>query len=90
MIIFPFAGFEAADQIFNDISNYINANKEGSKVRYIMTETFNYDRPLAEVMYYLNDCVFDDIFILAPSVKKGKNDSPIRVLANALTKFNMF
>ena len=69
--------------------NYINANKEGSKVRYIMTETFNYDRPLAEVMYYLNDCVFDDIFILAPSVKKGKNDSPIRVLANVLTKIGI-
>jgi hypothetical protein len=69
--------------------NYINANKEGSKVRYIMTETFNYDRPLAEVMYYLNDCIFDDIFILAPSVKKGKNDSPIRVLANVLTKIGI-
>ena len=69
--------------------NYINANKEGSKVRYIMTETFNYDRPLAEVMYYLNDYVFDDIFILAPSVKKGKNDSPIRVLANVLTKIGI-
>ena len=84
--------FRITNQMANFINhcvmgfNYINANKDGEKVRYIMTETFNYERPLAEVMYYLNDCDFDDIFILAPSVKKGKNDSPIRVLANILTK----
>jgi hypothetical protein len=69
--------------------NYITANKTGNKVRYIMTETFNYDRPLAEVIEYLKDCHYDDIFILAPSIKKGKNDSPVRVLANALTKFDI-
>lgn len=69
--------------------NYINANKNGNKVRYIMTETFNYERTLMEVLYYLEDCHYDDIFILAPSVKKGKNDSPVRVLANALTKINI-
>ena len=69
--------------------NYINACKDGNKVRYIMTETFNCDRPLEEVLYYLDDCHFDDIFIIAPSVKKGKNDSPIRVLANALSRINI-
>jgi DNA polymerase III delta prime subunit len=69
--------------------NYINAQKNGNKVRYIMTETFDFQRPIEEVLYYLNDCHYDDIFILAPSVKKGKNDSPVRVLANALTKCNI-
>jgi hypothetical protein len=69
--------------------NYINAQKSGNKVRYIMTETFDYQRPIEEVMYYLEDCHYDDIFIIAPSIKKGKNDSPIRVLANALTKFDI-
>jgi superfamily I DNA/RNA helicase len=69
--------------------NYINACKEGNKVRYIMTDTFNCERPLEEVLYYLDDCHFDDIFIIAPSVKKGKNDSPIRVLANSLSKINI-
>jgi len=66
--------------------NYINASKSGNKVRYIMTDTFKFERPLEEVMYYLQDCHFDDIFIIAPSIKKGKHDSPIRVLANILTK----
>jgi len=87
--------FRITNQMANFINqcvmgfNYINANKVGEKVRYIMTETFNYDRPYEEVMHYLKDCHFDDIFILAPSVKKGKNDSPIRVLANILTKMGV-
>jgi hypothetical protein len=69
--------------------DYIHANKEGNKVRYIMTDTFNFERPVFEVLHYLNDCSYDDIFILAPSVKKGKNDSPVRVLANKLTDFGI-
>jgi hypothetical protein len=84
--------FRITNQMANFINhcvmgfNYINAAKNGNKVRYIMTNTFKYERPLEEVMYYLQDCHFDDIFIIAPSIKKGKNDSPIRVLANILTK----
>lgn len=87
--------FRITNQMANFINhcvmgfNYINANKEGNKVRYIMTDTFNSQRPLEEVLFYLDDCHYDDIFILAPSVKKGKNDSPVRVLANALTKINI-
>jgi hypothetical protein len=69
--------------------DYIKANKDGNKVRYIMTDTFNFERPVFEVLHYLNDCTYDDIFILAPSVKKGKNDSPVRVLANKLTDFGI-
>jgi len=82
---------QMADFINNCVMgfNYINANKNGNKVRYIMTDTFNFERPLMEIMYYLEDCHFDDIFVLAPSVKKGKNDSPVRILANALTKLNI-
>jgi len=69
--------------------DYIKACKDGNKVRYIMTDTFNFERPVFEVLHYLNDCSYDDIFILAPSVKKGKNDSPVRVLANKLTDFGI-
>jgi len=69
--------------------DYIRANKDGNKVRYIMTDTFNFERPVFEVLHYLNECIYDDIFILAPSVKKGKNDSPVRVLANKLTDFGI-
>ena len=87
--------FRITNQMANFVNNcvmgfnYINANKDGNKVRYIMTDTFNSQRPLEEVLYYLEDCHYDDIFVLAPSVKKGKNDSPVRVLANALTKLNI-
>jgi len=69
--------------------DYIKANKDGNKVRYIMTDTFKFERPVMEIFHYLNECIYDDIFIIAPSVKKGKNDSPVRVLANALTKCNI-
>ena len=62
--------------------NYINACKEGNKVRYIMTETFNCDRPLEEVLYYLDDCHFDDIFIIAPSIKNP--NCPVRKLENRI------
>jgi len=56
---------QMADFINNCVMgfNYINANKNGNKVRYIMTDTFNFERPLMEIMYYLEDCHFDDIFV---------------------------
>jgi DNA polymerase III delta prime subunit len=87
--------FRITNQMANFINhcvmgfNYISAQKNGNKVRYIMTDTFNFERPLMEVLMYLKDCHYDDIFIIAPSIKAGKNDSPIRVLANALTKRNI-
>jgi hypothetical protein len=88
-------GFRITNQMANFLNkcvmkfDYIKANKDGNKVRYIMTDTFNFERPVFEVLHYLNDCTYDDIFILAPTVKKGKNDSPVRVLANKLTDFGI-
>lgn len=66
-------------------NNRIISNKEtNSKVRYIICDTFTnttYDefRRYIEAGYKP-----DDIFILAPSIKKGKHDSPIRILENRI------
>ena len=63
----------------------ITSKKETpSKVRYIICDTFTltpYDefRRYIELGYRAND-----IFILAPSVKKGKHDSPVRILENRI------
>ena len=63
----------------------ITIKKESSlKVRYIICDTFTltpYDefRRYIELGYRAND-----IFILAPSVKKGKHDSPVRILENRI------
>ena len=71
--------------------NRLRAKKEGSKVRYIICDCFGNrfgrgksNRPLQEVEYYLNKgYTYEDIFILAPSVKSHK--SPVRLLANELS-----
>jgi hypothetical protein len=61
----------------------IEATKNGPLVKYIVSNTFQpvgkyeIDRFIAQGYSY------DDIFVLAPSVKSEK--SPVRVLANALT-----
>jgi len=63
----------------------ISSKKESNlKVRYIICDTFTltpYDefRRYIELGYRAND-----IFILAPSVKKGKHDSPVRILENRI------
>lgn len=58
----------------------IKKNKRNKKLR-IYSRVFN------EVKYYINlGYTYSDIFILAPSVKCGTRYSPIRSLANLLTK----
>lgn len=61
----------------------IEANKNGPLVKYIVSNTF---QPLGKYeidRFIAQGYSYDDIFVLAPSVKSEK--SPVRVLANALT-----
>ena len=64
----------------------VTAIKDGRKVRYIVCDGFGgqNSRAIREVMSYLTQYGWDDIFILAPSVR-GEG-SPVRRLANALTE----
>lgn len=64
------------------------------KPRYIVCDTFGYttqrnpkaSRPYQEVMYYLKQGYrYEEIFIIAPSIKAGSGNSPVRRLANALS-----
>ncbi len=87
-------------RITNQMSSFINncllnknriiANKNGTKVRYIICNTFGFKgkkpiRPIKEIQYYLHELGYSykDIFILAPSIKGDK--SPIRQLSNYLS-----
>jgi len=62
----------------------IKAVKNGSLPRYIICNGFN-NRSYLEIKYYLNKGYkYEDIFILAASVKSER--SPVRILANKLTE----
>jgi len=64
--------------------NRIKSNKyvNNNKPRYVITDAF-YDSPLKEFKYYLNKGYKpSDIFILAPSIKRGNKNSPICILEN--------
>lgn len=85
-------------RITQEMANFINhcilkqerlfATKSGNKVKYIVCDTFtNYvgrNKPYDIVKKYLDDYYYNDIFILAPSVRSKK--SPIRQLANKLSE----
>lgn len=70
------------------------ARSIGHKPRYVVCDTFGYttarnpkaSRPYQEVMYYLKQGYrYEEIFIIAPSIKAGSGNSPVRRLANALS-----
>jgi hypothetical protein len=62
----------------------ISNKPSNSKVRYIICDTFT-NTPYDEFRRYIEAGYKpDDIFILAPSIKKGKHDSPIRILENRI------
>lgn len=76
--------------------NRIHTIKNGSKPKYIICDTFNfidrrYSKSYEEVNKYLKlGYLYEDFFILAPSVRGGKKfDPPIRQLANILSINNI-
>jgi hypothetical protein len=84
--------FRVTNQMANFINKYligydrIKACKEGDKVRYLYINHFKqrYD-VYREVMHYLGKGFkYDDIFILAPSIKKKTGFSPVINLENML------
>lgn len=70
----------------------LKSHKDGKPVRYIVCDTFGNKYglsgqnfiPYNEVLTYLKSYTYEDIFILAPSVKSSS--SPVRILANKLTE----
>ncbi len=84
--------FRVTDQIANFINRYligydrITACKKGDKVRYMYINHFRqkYD-VYKEVLHYLQKGFkYDDIFILAPSIKKKTGFNPVVSLENML------
>lgn len=86
--------FRVTNQIAGFINKYLlgydklNACKQGDKVRYIYTNPYkNMQSIYKEVLYYMNKgYTYDDIFILAPSIKKNGGMSPVVMLENTLVK----
>lgn len=84
--------FRVTHQIANFINTYllcynrIRACKNGDKVRYMYINHFRQKYEVyKEVMHYLSlGYKYDDIFILAPSIKKKASYSPIINLENML------
>jgi hypothetical protein len=86
-------------RVTNEIAGFINtyligynkvkACKKGPPVRYMYIRPFNIDCMYREVLYYLKQGYnYDDIFILAPSIKKkeGVSPSPVIRLENMLVE----
>ena len=70
--------------IFNE--NKMKAIKHGPEVKYLICDVFgdySLHIPHNEIMIYLNKYKYDDIFILAPSIKSP--ETPVRKLANMLS-----
>ena len=82
-------------RITKNMCNFVNKHLLGNtriiskkesqhKIRYIICDTFT-QTPYDEFRKYIElGYRPDDIFILAPSVKKGKHDSPVRILENRI------
>jgi hypothetical protein len=83
-------------RLTNQMTQFINdcvyrdgkmkALKDGAKVRYYICDVFGNDDlniPFSETIEYLKEYDYEDILILAPSIKTP--DSPVRRLANLLT-----
>jgi len=82
-------------RITKNMCNFVNKHLLGNtriiskkesqhKVRYIICDTFT-QTPYDEFRKYIElGYRADDIFVLAPSVKKGKHDSPVRILENKI------
>jgi hypothetical protein len=68
-------------------SERLKAVKDGPKVKYVITNTFSETYAYTEIIKYLKQGYSpDDIFVLAVSLKKGNQLSPINRLENKLAK----
>lgn len=67
-------------------STRLAAIKDGPPVKYLQCNAFS-DNPLNVILDALSTGTnVEDIFILAPSVKKGQNQNPVRYLENRLVE----
>jgi hypothetical protein len=89
--------FRVTNQIAGFVNKYLigyeklKAPKEGSKVRYMYINPFEHiTKVYDEVLYYLGKGYkYQDIFVLAPSIKKKIKETPIVKLENMLVKDNI-
>ena len=66
--------------------NRIQTIKSNKPVKYLVCDTFNKNIMITQVENYLEQgYLYEDIFILAPSVKSSQNIKPVQILANTLT-----
>lgn len=85
-------------RVTNQIANFINkcllgeerikAVKDGPKPKYFVCDVFSKTESnvgYTQILRLLTKYSPENIFILAPSVKMGDNDSPVRILANLLS-----
>ena len=88
--------YRITDEISSFVNNClldnqrINTIKSNKKVKYLICDTFKKNIILEYLQDYLDQgYTYDDIFILAPSVKSSQKIKPVQILANALTKNNI-
>jgi hypothetical protein len=63
----------------------VGARQIGHKPRYVICDTFG-KKPYQEVVkYFKAGYKYEELFIIAPSIKAGTGKSPVRRLANALS-----
>jgi hypothetical protein len=64
---------------------------DASVVRYQVLEQYRPTLVFEAILRLLRSgrAQLDDVFVLAPSLKRGKHDSPVRVLANMLSAANL-
>lgn len=83
-------------RLTNEISNFINnclldeerihTLKSDKIVNYLICDTFKKNILLNHVLDYLEQgYLYEDIFILAPSIKSSQKMKPVQILANALS-----
>ncbi len=84
--------YRATHPVSNFINKYllgyqrVKTVRSGSPVRYLLCDAFS-SYPFQEIMSYLKlGYQADDIYILAPSLRAGKEKSPVRRLENSLVE----
>ncbi len=85
--------YRATHSVSNFINKYllgynrVKTVRRGEPVRYLICDAFS-SVPFQEVMAYLNELSYspEDIYILAPSLRAGREKSPIRRLENRLVE----
>ena len=77
------------NDLFLSVSGYINSEKEGPPVKFLLGDAYKMVNPVLRQIsaWFRLGYTTDDIMIIAPSVKRGKQ-SPVNMIENALCARN--